>query len=52
MLHTICDGSPAILEAQVAEALEDFNRDTDKTIRRVAHKVLASYSRTGKWNIL
>ncbi len=52
VLHTLCDGSPAHLEFEVAEALEDFNRDADPKIRRMAHKVLASYRRTGKWNIL
>ncbi|EWS72678.1 hypothetical protein TTHERM_000729209 (macronuclear) [Tetrahymena thermophila SB210] len=52
ILHIICDGSPDRLELQVAEALERFNRDTDRDIKRQAHKVLASYTRTGKWNIL
>ena len=52
VLHTICDGSPATLEGRVADALEVFNRGSDRDIRRQAHKVLASYTRTGKWNIL
>lgn len=52
VLHTVCDGSPAHLESRVADALEAFNRDTDPGIRRTAHKVLATYRRTGKWNIL
>jgi hypothetical protein len=52
VLHTICDGSPSALEERVAEALEVFNRDPDRDIRRQAHKVLSSYTRTGKWNIL
>lgn len=52
ILHIICDGSPDRVESQVVEALEKFNRDSDKEIRRRAHKVLATYSRTGKWNIL
>lgn len=52
VLHTICDGSPSSLEAEVAEALEVFNRDEDKAIRRTAHKVLAEYTRTGRWNVL
>eukprot|EP00743_Colponemidia_sp_Colp-15_P008458 GILK01009195.1.p1 GENE.GILK01009195.1~~GILK01009195.1.p1 ORF type:complete len:122 (-),score=9.63 GILK01009195.1:280-645(-) len=52
VLHTLCDGSPAHREQDVADALEVFNRDTDKYIRRRAHKVLASYTRHGKWNIL
>lgn len=52
ILHTMCDGSPPHVESRVAEALEKFNQDSDKEIRRKAHKVLASYIRTGKWNVL
>ena len=52
VLHTLCDGSPNHLEYKVIECIEKFNYDSDKDIRRKAHKVLASYSRTGKWNIL
>lgn len=51
-LHTICDGSPSCYEDRVKAALELFNRDADKKIRRQAHKVLASVTRTGKWNVL
>jgi len=52
VLHNMCDGSPDSMEDRVVEALEFFNRDKDGEIRRKAHKVIASYSRTGKWNIL
>jgi hypothetical protein len=52
VLHTICDGSPKHLEHKVTEAVELFNRDSDSAIRRKAHKVLSTYTRTGKWNIL
>lgn len=52
VLHTMCDGSPSHLETQMAESLEKFNHDSDPKIRRRAHKVMASYLRTGKWNIL
>lgn len=52
ILHIICDGSPERLEDRIYDALMDFNRDKDSDIRRTAHKVLASYERTGKWNIL
>jgi vesicle coat complex subunit len=51
-LHNMCDGSPESLEEKVVESLEKFNRDPDPDVRRKAHKVLASYLRTGKWNIL
>jgi vesicle coat complex subunit len=52
ILHNICDGSPEHLESRVVEAIEKFNRDEDKEVKRRAHKVLASYLRTGKWNVL
>lgn len=52
ILHTICDGSPTHVEARVADALDTFGRDPDAAVRRRAHRVLATYSRTGKWNIL
>lgn len=52
ILHNMCDGSPEGYEEKVAECLEIFNRDPDKDIRRKAHKVLASYLKTGKWNVL
>lgn len=52
VLHIICDGSPERLEDRVYEALGEFNRDKDSDIRRTAHKVMATYERTGKWNIL
>ena len=52
VLHTLCDGSPKHLEYKVVDALKIFNYDADAGIRRKAHKVLASYDRTGKWNVL
>ena len=52
VLHTICDGSPNHLEFKVMDAIERFNHDTDTEIKRRAHKIMANYSRKGKWNIL
>jgi hypothetical protein len=52
VLHNMCDGSPDSMESRVVEALEKFNRDSDQEVKRKAHKVMASYLRTGKWNIL
>lgn len=52
VLHTLCDGAPGHLELRIADALERFQRDADAEIKRRAHKVLANYARTGKWNIL
>ena len=51
-LHDLCDGSPKHLEYRVAEALDDFNRDSDGKIRRAAHKALTSYHKKGKWNVM
>ena len=52
VLHNLCDGSPKEYEDKISECLEIFNRDKDPHIRRQASRVLASYMRTGKWNIL
>lgn len=52
VLHVLCDGSPEYLEDRIIWAVQQFNRDEDKTIRRRAHKVLGSYFKTGKWNVL
>ena len=52
VLHNICDGSPQQYEERVMKALDNFNRDKDKKIRRTAHKIMASVARRGKWNIM
>jgi HEAT repeat protein len=52
VLHVLCDGSPDYLEDRIITAVESFNRDPDKEIRRRAHKVLGSYRSSGKWNVL
>lgn len=52
ILHIICDGSPNRVVDEVYEALGKFNYDKDSEIRRTAHKVMVTYERTGKWNIL
>ena len=52
ILHTLCDGSPPRHERAVVEAVEVFNREPDRDLRRMAHKVLTSYHRTGVWNIM
>ena len=52
VLHTLCDGSPASLQVEIMEAMETFNHDTDTDLRRMAHKVIATYAKTGKLNIL
>ena len=52
VLHNMCDGSPQEYENKVLESLEIFNKDPDKEVRRRAHKVMGSYLKTGKYNIL
>jgi len=53
VLHTLCDGSPAHLEHDVMEAVGGaFNRDKSKKIRRAAHKIMGTYKKSGKWNIM
>ncbi|XP_064636703.1 uncharacterized protein LOC135493344 [Lineus longissimus] len=52
VLHTLCDGSPNHMEYEVIAAVEDFNRDPNPKIRRTAHKVLGTYRKKRKWNIL
>ena len=52
ILHNMCDGSPAHVEAKIKAALEKFNQDEDPEIRRRAHKVLVSFNRDGVWNVL
>ena len=52
VMHTVCDGSPATVEAEVMAVVEAFSHDRDTDLRRLAHKIIASYRRTGKWNVL
>ena len=52
VLHVLCDGSPDYLEDRIIAAVQKFNRDSSKYIKRRAHKVLGSYYKTGKWNVL
>ena len=52
VMHNLCDGSPPQYETKIMECLEIFNRDSDNKIRQMASKVMASYLRTGKWNVM
>lgn len=52
VLHTLCDGSPSHLEDAVMTAVSQLGTDPDGKIRRTAHKVMATYNATGKWNVL
>ena len=52
VLLAISEGAEESMEPRLTEALESFNRDKDGDIKRKAHKIIASYSRTGKLNVL
>ena len=52
VMHNMCDGSPAEYEDTVIEIIEILARDRDYTIRSKAQKILTSYNRTGKYNIM
>jgi hypothetical protein len=52
VLHNLCDGSPHNLESEVIPILESMWNDPDKKIRRQVRRVLNSYRRTGKWNVM
>ena len=52
VMHNLCDGSPPHLEDRIVEALEIFNRDKNKKIRRKAHQVLGNVLHNDTWNIM
>jgi len=52
VMHTLCDGSPPRLEAEVMAAMETLSHDADTDLRRMANKVKGHFQKTGKWNIL
>ena len=52
VLHTLCDGSPRAREPEVLSAVEGFARDPERSIHRIARRVLAQHRRTGRLNVL
>ena len=52
VLLAFSENADASMEPDLSDALESFNRDKDSDIKRKAHKILASYSRGGKLNVL
>jgi HEAT repeat protein len=52
VLHALCDGSPHAREAEVVQAIESMYHDPDLRLRRHVRRVLATYRRLGKINIL
>lgn len=52
VVHMLTDGSPREREPQVVAALAGLRNDPDHGVRRTVRRVLASYARTGRINIL
>ena len=51
-LHALGDGSPVHLEAEIVEAAERLYNDPHPDVKKKARRMLNSYRRTGKWNVL
>jgi nucleotide-binding universal stress UspA family protein len=52
VVHMLADGSPRHRADQVVAALETLRNDEDRVVRRHVNRVLASYRRTGRINVL
>lgn len=50
--HALGDGSPAHLEERVIKAAENLYNDPYPDVKKKARRLLNSYRKTGKWNIL
>lgn len=51
-LHALGDGSPSHLEERIVEAVEKMYNDPHPDVKKKARRMLNSYRRTGKWNVL
>ena len=51
-LHSLGDGAPNHLEGRIVQVLEEKYNDPHPEVKRKARKMLNSYRRTGKWNVL
>ena len=51
-LHALGDGSPRHLEEKIVEIVQQKYNDKDPRVKKKARKMLNSYRRTGKWNVL
>lgn len=51
-LHALGDGSPGHLEDRIVNAVEKLYNDPHPDVKRKARRMLNSYRRTGKWNVL
>jgi hypothetical protein len=52
VVHLLADGSPRHRALEVVDALDTLRNDDDKVVRKNVRRVLASYHRTGRINIL
>jgi sulfite reductase alpha subunit-like flavoprotein len=52
VVHNLCDGSPADMQEQVVEVLEEMYNDQSERVRKKARKALTSWRHTGKLNVL
>jgi HEAT repeat protein len=52
VVHMLADGSPRHRALEVVDALDTLRNDDDKVVRKNVRRVLASYHRTGRINIL
>lgn len=51
-LHALGDGSPKHLEERIIQEVEKLYNDPHPDVKKKARRMLNSYRRTGKWNIL
>lgn len=52
VVHALGDGSPKDRVLEVVAAADKLRNDRDKRVRRRAQRILRSYHRTGKVNVL
>jgi hypothetical protein len=52
VVHMLSDGSPRERAPQIVEALDGMRNDADRVVRRDVRRILASYHRTGRVNVL
>lgn len=51
-LHALGDGSPGHLEGRIITEVEKMYNDPHPPVKKKARKMLNSYRRRGKWNVL
>ena len=51
-IHSLGDGAPSRLEEQIIKVIEEKYNDPHPDVKKKARKMLNTYRRTGKWNVL